>query len=121
MIAQHLRAYVERTHGLADALTSDATRRARVLGCEPTAANCLRMFIARFGKLSYRRPLDTKEIDSLVTRATAEEREPGAEACGGGPVGRPTPVRKRRTLSGAFTKARSFILPPQRWQSRTSI
>jgi len=48
------------------------------------------------------------------------EGERGAAAVAGGPVGRPTPDRKRRTLLGSFTKATSFILPPQRWQSRTS-
>jgi len=70
--AQHLRAYIDRAHALADALMADATRRARVLGCEPTAAGCLRAFVGRFGKLAYRRPLDTTELDTIVNRATAD-------------------------------------------------
>ena len=43
-----------------------------MLGCEPTASGCLRAFVARFGKLAYRRPLETVELDSVVNRATAD-------------------------------------------------
>jgi hypothetical protein len=70
--AQHLRAYIDRAHGLADELMADATRRARVLGCEPTASGCLRAFVGRFGRLAYRRPLETVEQDTIVNRATAD-------------------------------------------------
>ena len=70
--AQHLRAYIDRAHALADDLMADTTRRAAVLGCEPTASGCLRAFVTRFGKLAYRRPLETAELDSVVNRATAD-------------------------------------------------
>ena len=70
--AQHLRAYIDRAHALADALMADTTRRSRVLGCEPTASGCLRAFVGRFGKLAYRRPLETTEVDTIVNRATAD-------------------------------------------------
>ena len=43
-----------------------------MLGCEPTASGCLRAFVGRFGKLAYRRPLETAELDSVVNRATAD-------------------------------------------------
>ena len=72
MSAQHLRAYIDRAHGLADELLADTARRAKVLGCEPTASGCLRGFVTRFGKLAFRRPLETAEIDTLVNRATAD-------------------------------------------------
>jgi hypothetical protein len=70
--SQHLRAYIDRAHALADTLMADATRRSRVLGCEPTASGCLRAFVGRFGKLAYRRPLEATEIDAIVNRATAD-------------------------------------------------
>jgi hypothetical protein len=67
--AQHLRAYSQRAKELADALLTDSARRAKVLGCEPTAAGCLRTFLARFGKLAYRRALESAEVEALATRA----------------------------------------------------
>lgn len=67
--AQHLRAYLQLSGQLADALLSDQRRRAAVIGCEPTAVDCLRAFSARFGRLAYRRTLDTQEITALTTRA----------------------------------------------------
>jgi hypothetical protein len=70
--AQHLRAYIDRAHALGDELMADNARRARVLGCEPTASGCLRAFAGRFGKLAYRRPLETVELDAIVNRATAD-------------------------------------------------
>ena len=70
--AQHLRAYIDRAHALADELMADTARRSAVLGCEPTASGCLRAFVTRFGKLAYRRPLETAELDSVVNRATAD-------------------------------------------------
>lgn len=69
--AQHLRAYLQKAKELADALLTDTARRSKVLGCEPTASGCLRAFIPRFGKLAYRRPLETAEVDALATRAEA--------------------------------------------------
>jgi hypothetical protein len=70
--AQHLRAYIDRAHGLADELLADSARRSKVLGCEPTASGCLRGFVTRFGKLAFRRPLETAELDGIVNRATAD-------------------------------------------------
>ncbi len=70
--AQHLRAYIDRAHALADELMADTARRSAVLGCEPTASGCLRAFVTRFGKLAYRRPLETAELDAVVNRATAD-------------------------------------------------
>lgn len=67
--AQHLRAYSDKARELADALLSDAARRRRVLGCEPSASDCLRSFIARFGRLAYRRALAMDELDGLTKRA----------------------------------------------------
>jgi hypothetical protein len=70
--AQHLRAYIDRAHALADELMADTARRTRVLGCEPTASGCLRAFVGRFGRLAYRRPLETVEQDTIISRATAD-------------------------------------------------
>jgi hypothetical protein len=69
--AQHLRAYLEKAKTLADELLLDGARRTKVLGCEVAAAGCLKTFVTRFGKLSYRRPLETAEVDGVVNRATA--------------------------------------------------
>jgi len=70
--AQHLRAYITRAHGLAEELMADSARRSKVLGCEPTASGCLRSFVAKFGKLAYRRALQADEVDGIVNRATAD-------------------------------------------------
>lgn len=67
---QHLRGYLAKASELANALFADTARRARVLGCEPTATDCLRSFVTRFGKLAYRRPLEAAEVDSIVSGAT---------------------------------------------------
>ena len=67
--AQHLRGYLAKAQELGAALMADATRRARVLGCEPDAPACLRDFVTRFGRLAYRRALSQTEIDSLLARA----------------------------------------------------
>lgn len=69
---QHLRAYLDKATELADALLADTARRARVLGCEPSAQGCLRSFVTRFGELAYRRALEPEEIDSLVQRAESD-------------------------------------------------
>jgi hypothetical protein len=69
--AQHLRAYLEKAKTLADELLLDGARRTKVLGCEVAAAGCLKTFVTRFGKLSYRRPLEAVEVDGVVNRATA--------------------------------------------------
>jgi Protein of unknown function (DUF1592)/Protein of unknown function (DUF1588)/Protein of unknown function (DUF1585)/Protein of unknown function (DUF1595)/Protein of unknown function (DUF1587) len=69
--AQHVSAYVEVSSTLAKALLQDTARRDRVLGCTPTAADCLRAFTARFAELAYRRPVAASEIDPLVEKARA--------------------------------------------------
>lgn len=70
--AQHLRAYLQKAQELGAALMSDATRRAKVLGCEPNAPSCLEDFVTRFGRLAYRRALSEAEVAALVTRAEAD-------------------------------------------------
>jgi hypothetical protein len=67
--AQHVRAYLDKATSLSDAMWADARQRARVVGCEPEAADCLRSFVGRFGTLAYRRPLEAAEVTDLVTRA----------------------------------------------------
>jgi hypothetical protein len=67
--AQHLRAFVELASNQAQALMKDAARRDRVLGCAPTAPDCLHAFIARFAELAYRRPVSASEIETLSTQA----------------------------------------------------
>ncbi|RYZ02412.1 MAG: DUF1592 domain-containing protein [Myxococcales bacterium] len=66
---QHLRAYVDVASKLGTALLADEARRTKVLGCMPSASDCLPAFVARFGKLAYRRALTQLEVDSLVMRA----------------------------------------------------
>ncbi len=68
---QHLRAYGDIASKLGQALLADSARRARVLGCEPSASDCLASFSARFGRLAYRRPLSEVELNDLLTRARA--------------------------------------------------
>jgi len=67
--ASHLRGYLSKAQELGAALLTDSARRKQVLGCEPTAADCLKGFVTRFGRLAYRRALSTEEVDALVTRA----------------------------------------------------
>lgn len=67
--AQHLRAYLDKAVELNDALWGDAARRSKVLGCAPEAADCLRAFVTRFGRLAYRRPLEAAEVDGIASRA----------------------------------------------------
>lgn len=69
--SQHLRAYLEKAKTLADELLLDTARRTKVVGCDMAAAGCLKSFVTHFGKLSYRRPLETVEVDAVVNRATA--------------------------------------------------
>lgn len=68
---QHLRAYVDIAAKLGTELMADEARRQKVLGCAPSASDCLAGFVARFGKLAYRRALTQAEVDGLVTRAQA--------------------------------------------------
>ncbi|HKO52629.1 MAG TPA: DUF1592 domain-containing protein [Polyangiaceae bacterium] len=67
--AQHLRSYLAKAQELGAALMADSKRRPAVLGCEPSASDCLEDFITRFGRLAYRRALSAEEVAALVTRA----------------------------------------------------
>jgi hypothetical protein len=69
--AQHMRGYLEVATRLADDMLADARRRAKVLGCELSAPDCLASFVGRFGKLAFRRPLEAAERDA-ITRGALE-------------------------------------------------
>ena len=70
MSAENLRGYIETARALADALLADDARRSAVIGCELEAATCLESFVTSFGKLAYRRPLETAEVQAIVAAAT---------------------------------------------------
>lgn len=70
MDQQLLSAYLDRAKSLASELMTDTARRSTVLGCEPNATDCLPAFVARFGKLAFRRPLTQAEVDGITMRAT---------------------------------------------------
>jgi hypothetical protein len=72
MSAQHLRGYLDKAAELTDAMLADSARRAKVLGCAPDTADCVRTFVTRFGKLAYRRALTSSEVDGIATRATQD-------------------------------------------------
>jgi hypothetical protein len=69
MDQQLLRAYLDRAKALASELMTDSARRSTVLGCDPAASDCLPAFVARFGKLAFRRPLEQAEVDGITMRA----------------------------------------------------
>src|ERR1041384_4624840 len=68
---QPLRAYVDIASKLGAELMADEARRAKVLGCAPSASDCLSGFVARFGKLASRRALAPAEVEGVVSRAQA--------------------------------------------------
>lgn len=68
--SQHMRGYTETATKLADELLADAQRRSRVIGCTLEAADCLGMFVSRFGGLAFRRPLEPTEANAIVKAAT---------------------------------------------------
>jgi hypothetical protein len=70
MDQQLLRAYLDRAKALASELMADSARRSTVLGCDPAATDCLPAFVARFGELAFRRPLEQAEVDGITMRAT---------------------------------------------------
>jgi hypothetical protein len=45
-------------------------RRSAVIGCQIVDAACLGTFVAGFGRLAYRRPLEQAEVDAIVAGAT---------------------------------------------------
>lgn len=73
---QHLRAYADVTGALTADLFADAPRRDAVIGCAMDAAGCLDSFVAAFGRLSFRRPLEEAEVTGLVSRATEVSSSP---------------------------------------------
>lgn len=57
----------------AERLLADTAARDRVVGCTPSGADdadCLRSFIASFGRRTFRRPLEQDEIDKLASVQT---------------------------------------------------
>ncbi len=70
MSADNLRGYMDKAAGLAASLLADTSRRDEVIGCDTTDPDCLADFVTRFGKRAYRRPLETEEVDSIVSAAT---------------------------------------------------
>lgn len=64
---------------IAHATVTDATRRAKTLGCEPTGgtrASCLQAIVDRVGRRAYRRPLDADERAGLLALADAAAQDP---------------------------------------------
>src|SRR5207248_86161 len=67
----HADRYAAAAEAIATATFSDATRRARVLTCDPAGADCLKSYIQKLGRRLYRRPLGTDEVTGFVTLAGA--------------------------------------------------
>lgn len=75
----HLRGYMAVAQAEAERLLQDSTRRAAVLGCDINNGNCLSEFIARFGKLAFRRPLTGSEqsrIQQFAAQYNSNATEP---------------------------------------------
>ena len=70
--AQHMRGYLQVAGEQADALLSDAARRTRVIGCDEASPGCLPSFVARFGRMAFRRPLSMTEQDAFVEAAQSD-------------------------------------------------
>jgi hypothetical protein len=69
--AAHGDRYATAAAAIATATFSDATRKARVLGCDPgTGAACLTTFTQTLGRRLYRRPLGADEVTSFTALAT---------------------------------------------------
>ncbi|MEZ4251558.1 MAG: DUF1592 domain-containing protein [Polyangiales bacterium] len=64
--------YEQAAHQVVEAVLADPTRRASVLGCEPTAAGdaCLRSVVETFGARAFRRPLTEAEVDRWLNAST---------------------------------------------------
>ncbi len=76
---EHLRGYQATAQQLATDLVADPARFDAVVGCELDAGGCLADFVARFGRLAYRRTLGDDEVNALLfvaeeTGGTAEEQ-----------------------------------------------
>jgi len=68
---QHIRGYLGVAEQLAADLMDDPQRRDNVLGCTPSEPACLEQFVAKFGRLAFRRPLQSDEVDAIVATATS--------------------------------------------------
>jgi Protein of unknown function (DUF1592)/Protein of unknown function (DUF1588)/Protein of unknown function (DUF1595)/Protein of unknown function (DUF1587)/Protein of unknown function (DUF1585) len=61
--------YETAARDLADAVIDDPARRDTVVGCDAAAASCTADFVARFGRLAFRRTLTTAESDRYLALA----------------------------------------------------
>ena len=63
---------------------AEAADLGRVVGCDPSAAMCMRDFIAAFGRRAFRRPLESAEVDDVLATfdaaSAAVDPETGARA-----------------------------------------
>jgi hypothetical protein len=91
---EHLRAYQAVAEQLAKELLSDAPRRDAVLGCDLAEANCLESFVAGFGRLAYRRIVESQEVDAFLGLA---------ESVGG------TPEERFTTIVAAMLSSANFL------------
>jgi hypothetical protein len=78
--------YERASYVIAEQVVRDAARRAEVLGCEPASGDdaCMRGFVERVGRLLWRRPLATDEIElglgvAAVAADTLDDPLAGAE------------------------------------------
>lgn len=69
--ASHLNGYITVATEQAELLMRSANRRDGVLGCNYTNPNCLNEFVSRFGRLAYRRPLNTEESQRIISHIRA--------------------------------------------------
>lgn len=69
-------AYEAAADEAARAVFTDETRRRALVGCEPGEQACLSAFVARFGRLAWRRALTTEEISRYVALAVELAAEP---------------------------------------------
>ncbi len=67
----------------AASMLGTAESRAKFLGCEPAAADCLAHFAASFGRRAFRRALSMAEVDALVALAEEANDDPNPYAGAG--------------------------------------
>lgn len=76
---------------------ADAARRAAVLGCEPTAAACLRSFVTGFGRRAFRRAVTNDEVERYLALAAVE----------------PLPLDGAQLVLRAFLESPNFLWRPE--------
>ena len=72
MTAELVARYESSARAVAKAAVSDATRLTELVDCDPSKAGdaaCYRSFVARLGRLAFRRPLATVEVDRYTNLA----------------------------------------------------